>query len=66
MTGSTTWSKRSPNKRIKHGTANSLLGSASLHILANYYQPLMRALAGTTSSIFKCAWLIEYIATNDW
>ena len=39
-----------PNKRIKHGTANSLLGSAPLHILANYYQPLMRALYGTTSS----------------
>tara|TARA_B110000211_G_C14027951_1_gene530739 strand:- start:76 stop:624 length:549 start_codon:yes stop_codon:yes gene_type:complete len=33
-----------PNKRIKHGTANSLLGSAPLHILANYHQPLMRAL----------------------
>jgi len=32
------------NKRIKQGTANSLLGSAALHILANYYQPLMRAL----------------------
>jgi len=36
--------KSSSNKRIKHGTANSLLGFASLHILANNYQPLMRAL----------------------
>jgi ABC-type multidrug transport system permease subunit len=37
--------KKAHNKRIKHGTANSLLGSALLHILANNYQPLMRALA---------------------
>jgi len=39
-----TLSASTHNKRIKHGTANSLLGSATLHILANYYQPLMRAL----------------------
>jgi hypothetical protein len=38
-------SRPEANKRIKHGTAKSLLGSALLHILANNYQPLMRALA---------------------
>ena len=32
------------NQRIKYGTANSLLGSASFHILANNYHPLKRAL----------------------
>ena len=30
--------------QYSNGTANSLLGSASLHILASYYQPLIGAL----------------------
>jgi hypothetical protein len=33
------------NKRIKFGTTNSLLGSTSYNILANYYSPLNAALA---------------------
>jgi hypothetical protein len=33
------------NKRIKHGTAKSLLGSALLHILANNFLPIISALA---------------------
>ncbi len=46
------------NKRIKYGTANSLLGSALLHILANNYQPLMRALC-FQESILKPALQIK-------
>jgi len=43
---------------IKHitscssGTANSWLGFASLHILANYYQPLNRALCVNANSVY--------------
>ncbi len=48
-----------PNKRIKHGTANSLLGSALLHILANNYQPLMRALGIREELMKYTKWLIE-------
>jgi hypothetical protein len=41
--------------RISSGTANSLLGFASLHILANNYQPLKWALSARTElEYFLC------------
>ncbi|WP_284300542.1 hypothetical protein [Thalassotalea loyana] len=36
---------------LSEGTDTSLLGSSSLHILASYYQPLLRALVLIRSSI---------------
>jgi hypothetical protein len=38
---------------LSNGTANSLLSSTSLHILASYYQPLMRALGYKESIVFE-------------
>jgi len=53
------------NKALKQENLQLAVFTA-FNILANYKFPLNEALAGTTRSTFKSAWLILFLTSKDW